>query len=104
MLLIKVIITSAFLFFGSKYLKLKDNTIFTALKVAAPYHVYVYLWAQDSNPIYLIIGYGLIIIFIKYFYKIDLKKSIFLWLFTLLAGIITIFALGLLEAIYRLIT
>ena len=104
MILIKIIITSLFLFFGSKYLKLKNTKILPAIQVALPYHAFLYLFNQNSNPIYMIIGFILIITFIKYFYKIDLKQSVFLWLFTLLAGLTTMLIAGTLGGLYQLIS
>ena len=102
MLLIKIIITSIFLFLGSKYLKLQDKSFATALKVSLLYGVIIYIFS--SIPAVIIFSYLLIIYFIKYFYKLDFKKSVFLWLFTILATITTILTMALFEALYGLIT
>ncbi len=101
MLLIKIIISSILLFLGSRYLKIRDKSFVTALKVSLSHGVIVYVFS--SNPAVKIFSYLLILYFIKYFYKLDFKKSIFLWLFTILATVVIMLVLVLLEGAYRLI-
>ena len=86
MLLVQVIFSSFLMFFGSKYLKFKDKTFLTALKVSLLFCSIIYFFS--SIPAIKIFGYLLLIYFIKYFYRTDYKNAIFLSVFCLLVSLI----------------
>lgn len=93
MILLRILIYSGLLFFTAKRMKLKNATYVTALKVSLLQGLTMYLLSYVA-PYASVFSYILLIAFIKYFYKIDIKKTIILWLATTLLSVVIFFALA----------
>lgn len=92
MLIIKFIFASLMLFFGSKYLKFKDKSLLTASKISLLFCSIIYVFSDI--PAIQLFSYLMLIYFIKYFYKTNIKNAVFLWIFTSLLSSIVILILG----------
>ncbi len=88
MILLYIILSSIILYWAAIYLKISSKSEFKkhfllAIKTILSYGVFTYIMSSASH-IGAILGIFFLPYFIKYFYKIDIKKAIKLWFFYLL--------------------
>ncbi len=88
MILLYIILSSVILYWAASYLKILSNLKFkisflVAFKTILSYGIFIYA-VSKATQIGAILGIFFLPYFIKYFYSINIKKAIKLWLFYLL--------------------
>lgn len=77
-----VAVSSFVLFLSSRILNLEDKAFLTAVKVSLVQWGLMLLLSATALPVNYV-GLFLFLLFIKYFYRIDIKKSLILWVINL---------------------
>lgn len=77
-----IAVSSVVLFLSSRILNLEDRSFLTAFKVSLVQWGLMLLLSATIVPANYL-GLFLFLLFIKYFYRIDIKKSLILWVINL---------------------
>ena len=88
MLFLYVILTTIILYWAAVYLKISNSqeykkSILIAFKTMLSFGVFAYAVSFLNSPV-VVLSLFFLIYFIKYFYKLDVKKATKLWLFYIL--------------------
>lgn len=100
MLLLQISVFNVALYFAAKRLKFTDTTLLTSFKVSLSGGVLMYI--LQYLPYMRFFGFILTIVLIKYFYKVDIKKSIYVWSISLGITVLILLAATLPYDLYRL--